>query len=388
MKQHEKICEPAIYISIIFFYTIRFACSSFMDDVFLTYLIPTFWLSMFIYVKCHDDFESRLDIGQTGKIFLVLVIIMTSYVLFNAALGLFLGYVRSPYTNTIAINLWSCVFYIFFQEYIKFMLIKRHADKIIVVILIMILFMAIEVQPVSFFDNLNKNDFLNYVSYELIPIILDGLIITYLTKTYDSGYLLSIIYRLILVLYIYLSPFYPNLKDNSDILQKILLISIILFTCENMNENKKISRIYNKKQRKEYNLIFYTIIIPICIALTIFFSGIASYFPVVITSGSMHGNIEIGDIVIVEKIDNSYSVSSIKVGDVVVYKLDNLLVVHRVLNVSKSSQKDEVYYITKGDNNHSPDEDRVLPDQIVGIACCKIPIVGYTTLLARKFLDI
>lgn len=372
-----------ICILILFFYIIRFACSNFMEDAFLMYLIPTFWLSLFIYLKSNNHFESRLNIKKTRESFLFLIITIAIYFLANFLLGLFLKYGKNPYHSEVIINLWKYIFYIFFEEYVRFILIRANVKKMFNVACIMILFMFVDIVPRSFFNYLKNGEISDYIIYVLMVVILENILISYFDKLYDSGYILAWTYKISLGLYTYLVPLYPLLKKDSALLLKILLIFVIFFKCENISENKKTST-SEQDIKKESDKGLYVLALSIFIALTIFISGVTTCFPLAITSNSMHGDIEIGDIAIVKRINREYAISYLKVGDVIVYKLNNALIVHRILKISKLLTNNEPYYITKGDNNKKADKEKVLINQIVGITRYKLPYLGYPTIIAKK----
>ena len=89
----------------------------------------------------------------------------------------------------------------------------------------------------------------------------------------------------------------------------------------------------------------------------------------------MKPNINKGDVVVIEKTNNY---KNIKIGDVLAYKYDNIIIVHRVINILK--ENDEYYFYTKGDNNNSEDNFVIYEDMIVGIVNIKLPFIGYPTV--------
>lgn len=105
----------------------------------------------------------------------------------------------------------------------------------------------------------------------------------------------------------------------------------------------------------------------------------------VVVSGSMEPALHRGDIVI---IDNSPS--SAQVGDIIVYKAAWFPqpVIHRIIYIGKTPGGD-TFFVTKGDNNPSPDPVAVYPDQIISKvvsindAPLIIPKIGYVTLWIR-----
>lgn len=90
-----------------------------------------------------------------------------------------------------------------------------------------------------------------------------------------------------------------------------------------------------------------------------FFGYSYSYVP----TESMEPTIMAGDSVIFKKV----SYESVKVGDIVVYKsIDKgIYIIHRV--VEKVVDEDEnVYFVMRGDNNPSDDDEHVTKDMLIG----------------------
>ncbi|MCL2859959.1 MAG: signal peptidase I [Oscillospiraceae bacterium] len=99
--------------------------------------------------------------------------------------------------------------------------------------------------------------------------------------------------------------------------------------------------------------------------------GIFPIKPVAVATGSMIPNINIGDVVIIERIDPA----KVKINDVVEYSTEIKSFVHRVVEIQRKS--DGLYFITKGDNNLVNDPAPVFQNQIVGKVIFRIPLVGY-----------
>jgi len=92
-----------------------------------------------------------------------------------------------------------------------------------------------------------------------------------------------------------------------------------------------------------------------------------------IATGSMTPNINIGDVVFVQKVNPA----DIKLHDIIEYKskTDNISIVHRVIEIEK--KQGGLYFITKGDNNISNDANPVFQDQVVGKVIYRMPVIGY-----------
>lgn len=117
----------------------------------------------------------------------------------------------------------------------------------------------------------------------------------------------------------------------------------------------------------------------ICV-LTIWFSvGVFSYFPSAIVSGSMSPEIAIGDVVIVKK----EPAASVDVGDVIMFREDNIRIAHRVVEIGMDEAGREFFW-TKGDANKSRDTDPVFPEQVIGQVVYTIPKAGWLTIWMRS----
>lgn len=135
-------------------------------------------------------------------------------------------------------------------------------------------------------------------------------------------------------------------------------------------KDEEIVRDYKKTNK--LSLIFPTIIVVILVYFT---SGYFDYYAVAIATGSMKPNINKGDVVIIEKTSNY---ESIKVGNVLAYKYDDKIIVHRIINIIE--EKGKYYFYTKGDNNNSEDNFVIYEDMIVGVVNIKLPFIGYPTV--------
>ncbi len=111
----------------------------------------------------------------------------------------------------------------------------------------------------------------------------------------------------------------------------------------------------------------------------------------VVVSGSMEPVFYRGDIVIIEKTDffgiSELDPQTLKVGDIIIYDATWFPepVIHRVIKVGRDAGGKK-YYVTKGDNNPSPDPAPVYPSQVkarvltVNSQPVMIPKVGYLTI--------
>ena len=132
----------------------------------------------------------------------------------------------------------------------------------------------------------------------------------------------------------------------------------------------------NYKQSKKEFFLFIPLTIFSCVLIYVV-SGYFRYYAIAIASGSMEPKISKGDVVIVDK-----NYNEINVGDVLAYKNDGKVIVHRIYRVVKNN--DEYFVYTKGDANNDYDKYKVTEDMFVGIVKIKIPLIGYPTVLLNE----
>ncbi|OGO79225.1 MAG: signal peptidase I [Clostridiales bacterium GWB2_37_7] len=98
--------------------------------------------------------------------------------------------------------------------------------------------------------------------------------------------------------------------------------------------------------------------------------SVLGFTPLTVVSGSMSPGIETGDMVVIKKGNKN-----IKPGDIVTYRLEDVLVTHRVKDIFDTNTAE--VFITKGDANGIPDYKTVERSQILGKYMFKIPMGGY-----------
>ena len=105
-------------------------------------------------------------------------------------------------------------------------------------------------------------------------------------------------------------------------------------------------------------------------------SKIPAFGAYIIVSKSMTPTINVGDCVIVKRMNND----GYRIGDIITYDMSdssnsNFLVTHRVVNKKVVDSK-ESYYTTRGDNNSLIDTKPVNTNDIYGKVLFKIPKLG------------
>lgn len=104
--------------------------------------------------------------------------------------------------------------------------------------------------------------------------------------------------------------------------------------------------------------------------------------PLVVLSGSMsgsrEGHIEVGDLVLVSRVDPG----ELETGDVIAYMSGETTVTHRITGIETNGE--ERLFTTKGDANNAADTEAVTEEQLVGVCRGRIPKVGDFALFLRQ----
>ena len=156
------------------------------------------------------------------------------------------------------------------------------------------------------------------------------------------------------------------------------------------NKNNDNYKRHNKGKFDLPFMVFLIICIPILVInLIIIIRGnmnpervpdVFGYKPFAVVSGSMETSINVGDLVIVRKIDSD---KSLKNGDIIAFRTsDNYVVTHRIVETKDENGKR--YFTTKGDNNKSNDMDPVAFDKIEGVYVTKYSKLGNFVLFIQK----
>ena len=145
--------------------------------------------------------------------------------------------------------------------------------------------------------------------------------------------------------------------------------------------------IKQKKQKKQKCLkILRRIFCPIIILSIVFCAYVAyqkvikkeeniqifGYRAYIVLTGSMEPSINIGDVVIIKRVEKD----KIQVGDIITFKVDGqaTTVTHRITEMLE--EEGNPIYITKGDHNNANDPDLVKYENIQGIMLFKIGKLG------------
>ena len=319
----------------------------------------------------------KLNNNKYRKSFIGIVIAsLMFYFIGTYGAGLMVGFLSNAYSlKPLAIfdNTFCIMLTIVALEIFRYVFISSNKDSksdIIFITILLILFDINFVIKSGIFSTLEKA--FQFITISVLPIIMKNIMCSYLT--YHTDFKASLIYRLIIELYIYLLPIQPDLNDFVLSIVNLLLPFLIIMYCNRS--------VYEKDELKEHTFgqkFIKLVDIPFILVLVMFalmIFDIGPYKLIGIETGSMTPKIRVGDAVVVDK---KVDTKSLKEGDIIAYKADGgIVIVHRIIKVNSDNT-----YTTKGDFNNTADSKYVNPDQVVGKVRVKIPFIAYPKVIFK-----
>lgn len=378
--QKSKLTTICMILIIVIYTTLRVTVLASFEKIYMTN--PIFWI-VYAIILLKILGKSFANTMIKNEITQYTIIASLSYIIINIIIGLFVGFGKNPYLNTIAgitMNFWTIGVPIICREIIRYKLINNvyDRDKKVISVIAVIMFSIIEFEGWKLFGQELK---FYYVFIQIfssfVPILIRNILYTYLAQ--NKNYSSAIIYEMVYHLFLWICPVLPNspwiINATIDISIPTILMLYIMYT-----QNRFIG--YKTKQQERDSNPRHSILLIAVIILLIFFTmGIFPIKPISIASRSMENVLYVGDVVIIKKC----GVNDINVGDIIEYQMDNFTIVHRV---NRKIQKDgEFYFYTKGDNNNTEDPKVVKEEQIIGKAIFKIKYIGWPAVWLHNLIN-
>lgn len=372
----KKIESKIIIIYILLLTYLIFGKIIFVNNIDQSIVDPIMWAILFGITYLLTRKEKGRYKNKVDKIKTILIIVLIYLMLYFSS-GLLVGYAKSPYSHSIdgiINNIWQFITVIIFEEYIRSILVGYTRGKKSLYILIVIIFTLFDMNFYHISSNfITFEEGFKYVSSNIFPLLVQNCIFTHLAI--NAGMTSVLTYRIPITITKISLPILPNYDwFMKGITESIL--PVIVFLVINKGERVEVRRPRKQKQRID---IFSTLLIVI---LLFFVTGIFKYKPISIMSNSMAPAFYRGDVVIIEKLEEN---QEIKIGDVIEYKLEQTMIIHRVIEIKEIDG--EKKYKTKGDANNTSDTELVSMSQIEGIAKLKLSYIGYPAVLLHDIFS-
>lgn len=174
----------------------------------------------------------------------------------------------------------------------------------------------------------------------------------------------------------YSFPFLPSLPWLAD--SFIGILSPIFFAMFLWEEYKIL--IGDKPQGQKESVVSFAISLAIMVVCSWFIVGVFDVYPTVILTGSMEPEIMPGDVTLVRKFKQESEIYALAVGDVITFKVEDILVTHRITEIL-CDEAGNLTFHTKGDNNESADTWELGPNDLRGRIIRTVPKIGTPVVL-------
>lgn len=335
-------------------------------------------LSYVLYGKINRDTEKSTDIIQ-----LVFIYCM-AYELIIYLSGLFLGFARSPYSmqfRMIIRNVLPPLIMIIAEEFVRNAVITRYKkDKWVIIFLTLMLTLYEIFSKVGAYDLKYIEEIIKMLTVLVGGTLTKNILCSYLA--YRADYKPAILYRCVFELILYIVPIFPNLGEYIEAMVAMIFPITLMVTIMGLFQKKQ----YRKPKKNLFEtLLLWIPSVAVIIFIVVIQSGILRYRTMAIGSQSMYPNIKKGDVVVVDQIRKPEEYKNIVVGEVLVFKHDSLIIVHRVTKITEKDGR--LVFNTKGDNNNTADAYGIDQSNVVGVARFKIPFIGYPSIWLSETLN-
>ena len=348
------------------------------------YIKPIIWIIIFIFNSSFvPKVHSRSKLKHKEYFALCALICGLIYVAVYMLAGVVNEYGRNPYDlkpKYFLLTIASQLCFICGRESIRYILLNKHYSKFKHTshFIILIIMTITEIRMISITEISTFRQLVIFISEVLGPCICKNILINYLSST--GSFISTVIYLSIVNLFLFISPVLPSLQWLTT---GIVGISVPLFSYMFIsNAYYKVTKEYKPYKQKPESVFSWLLTCAFSISLIWFSVGVFPIYPSVIVTGSMEPLIMPGDVTLIEKITNNDELKKLKAGDIIQFKRDDILIVHRIIDIV--DDEGMICYKTKGDNNSTEDRELVTAENIKGSLYKVIPKLGLPTLIFRN----
>lgn len=305
-----------------------------------------------------------------------IVIILGAYYIFIYVFGLVCGFYHNrSYNSNWFITFFLNLLEIFVLEFFRYIAVSNSKRSKLSLILISIVLTLCDVSNLVLNCNLNDiSDSIELFGLYVIPSLFSNISFTYICLK-SENYKPILLYRIIIESVERFVPIIPNTGLYIQSILNIILPIILFFSFYSMFRKRR--KIISKENYGKIRKVLSLIIIFLMIVLIMLVSSIFKYFIAAVGSGSMEPTINTGDAILVKKLDKD-EIKNLNIGDILVYKKYQNMVVHRIVTIIPD--ENELLFVTKGDHNNDSDNYVVSEKEVVGTTIFRIPFIGLPTI--------
>lgn len=309
------------------------------------------------------------------------------YLIITYVIGIFIGFNANVYKLNISTLIHSIIPYIILLisgEILRYEITRKGDGSNLSYVLVTLILILVDSTLFLKSFNLTTGDGqIQYICYIVLASISKNCFLLYISKI--GGPYPTIIYRVIMDLKMFILPLFPDFGIYIESVLNVafpVLLGLIIFKSLEQYKNKEIDA-----RELKHNIISGTVSLSVMAVamgiLVILVSCKSTYGMMSIGSGSMTGTINKGDAVVYQVISDKHMP---KKKDIIVFRKQGKIVVHRVIKVVNVDDMEVIYY-TKGDANNKPDGYPLTKKEIIGIVRHRIRYIGMPSVALYELLN-
>ena len=357
--------------------------NAFYKDLFSNLGMAIFITIIFVISYFLLGFEKE-RFNNKKKNVRILLILTLSLLTIKYGLGIITGYLYSPYNRTfigIIRNTFPIAYLLIVSEFLRYNFTTK--GKFINHILTVVIFTLVYLNITTNLIGLTSlKQIVILVTTDILVTLFENIALTFISKKF--GYSGSLTYTLIMNLYIYIIPIFPNFGEY---LEAAIMIAfpIILYLFANYILTDFFKEKIDIRVKNTGAKLIRLIIIIFIIILVSLNSGIFRYWIAVVASGSMEPTINVGDVIYIDK-SFAKNMEKLKEEDVIVFKINGNIYCHRVVEVINNNG--EVFLLTKGDREgQGVDNWTVTKNELVGRVEFKLKYIGLPSIWLKNAIE-
>ena len=347
-----------------------------------SYILSIFIIAMFFISVFLLGYESDRHRFKKDGILLSIIFALIYEILIYLS-GLYVGFLRSGYNISVFGVIQNAIPFLLVvvtSEILRYEFVTKGEKKVLFYVLTLILFILLDTSANIYQYNLNEaRVVVEAICLVLIPSITKNFLLTYWMRRF--GVLANIVYLSITSLLVFMIPILPDFNKYLQAVIAFIYPVILFFVTRKILKDETKT---NKLASKAVNRVLGIAVFIFTVTLVVLTSGIFKYYFLTIGSGSMEKELYVGDVVIVKKL-NKNELKEIEVGTILVFKMQNKIIVHRVVEIT--TEDGSLIFHTKGDNNKDRDNWVVTENNLIGLTKYKIPFVGLPSIWLYEFVE-